>query len=49
MKSHLKADDTFEIIVTTVFSIVNMGYEPFESSKIEQKRKLIKYVFSNLE
>jgi len=26
-----------------------MAYELFESSKIEQKRKLINYVFSNLE
>jgi len=26
-----------------------MAYELFESSKIEQKRKIINYVFSNLE
>ena len=26
-----------------------MAYELFESSKIEQKRKLVNYVFSNLE
>lgn len=49
IKKHLKADETFKINVNTVFSIANMAYELFESSKIEQKRKLINYVFSNLE
>ena len=49
IKKHLKADETFKITVNTVFSIANMAYELFESSKIEQKRKLINYVFSNLE
>ena len=49
IKKHLKADETFKITVNTVFSIASMAYELFESSKIEQKRKLINYVFSNLE
>lgn len=35
--------------MNTVFSIASMAYELFESSNIEQKRKLINYVFSNLE
>ncbi len=49
IKKHLKADETFKITVNTVFSIASMAYELFESSKIEQIRKLITYVFSNLE
>ena len=49
IKKHLKADETFKITVNTVFSIASIAYELFESSKIEQKRKLINYVFSNLE
>lgn len=49
VKKHLKADETFKVTVNTVFSIASMAYELFESSKIEQKRKLINYVFSNLE
>ena len=49
IKNHQKADETFKITVNTVFSIASMAYELFESSKIEQKRKLINYVFSNLE
>ena len=40
---------TIKFTVNTVFSIAHMAYELFESSKIEQKRKLISYVFSNLE
>ena len=48
-KKHLKADGTFKITVNTVFSIASMAYELFESSKIVKKRKLINYVFSNLE
>ena len=49
IKKHLKADETFKITVNAVFSIAKKTYELFESSKIEQKRKLINYVFSNLE
>lgn len=49
IKKHLKADETFKLTVNTVLSIASKAYELFESSKIEQKRKLINYVFSNLE
>ncbi|MEX0999760.1 MAG: hypothetical protein WD000_07360 [Thermodesulfobacteriota bacterium] len=49
IKNHLKADETFKITVNTVLSIAYMAFDLFESSKIEQKRKLINYVFSNLE
>ncbi len=49
IKKHLKADETFKITVNAVLSIASMAYELFESSQIEQKRKLINYVFSKLE
>ncbi len=49
MKNHLKADQNFKLTVNTVLSIASKAYELFESSNIEQKRKLINYVFSNLE
>jgi site-specific DNA recombinase len=49
IKNHLKADQNFKLTVNTVLSIASKAYELFESSNIEQKRKLINYVFSNLE
>ena len=49
MRNYLKADQNFKITVNTVLSIASKAFELFESSKIEQKRKLINFVFSNLE
>jgi len=49
LKSYLKADENFKITVNTVLSIASKAYELFESSNIVQKRKLISFVFSNLE
>lgn len=49
IKSYLKADETFKLTVNTVLSIASKAFDLFESSKIEQKRKLINHVFSNLE
>jgi len=49
IKSYLKADETFKITANTVLSIASKAYDLFLSSTIEQKRKLISYVFSNLE
>ncbi len=49
IKNYLRADETFKLTVNTVLSIASKAYELFESSNIEQKRKLINYVFSNLE
>ena len=48
IKSYLKADESFKITVNTILSIASKAYEIFESSNIEQKRKLINYVFSNI-
>jgi len=49
IKNHLKADESFQVTVNTVLSLASKAYEIFESSNIEQKRKLINYVFSNLQ
>jgi len=49
MKNYLKADQNFKLTVNTVLSIATKAYELFVSSNIEQKRKLINYVFSSLE
>jgi len=49
IKQYLKADQNFEITVNTELSITSKAYELFESSNIEQERKLINSVFSNLE
>lgn len=48
-KSYLKADETYKMIVHTVLLVASKAYDFFESSKIERKRKLINYAFSNLE
>jgi len=45
VKNYLKADGTFQVTVKTVLSLASKAYEIFESSNIEQKRKLINYVF----
>lgn len=49
MKNYLKADKNFKLTVNTVLSLASKAFELFESSNIEQKRKLINFVFSNLE
>lgn len=48
MGNHEKGDDTFKTTVEALFSLASKAYENFESSKIEQKRQLIAFVFSNL-
>ena len=48
IKKYLKADENFKLTVNTILSIASKAYEIFESSNIDQKRKLINYVFSNL-
>ncbi len=49
LKNYLRADENFKITVNTALSIASKAYELFERSNIEQKRKLISFVFSNLE
>lgn len=47
-KNHEGGDDSFKMAVEGLFSIASTAYEIFESSKIEEKRQLIGFVFSNL-
>ena len=47
-KNHENGDDSFKITVEGLFSIASTAYEIFESSKIEEKRQLIGFVFSKL-
>jgi site-specific DNA recombinase len=42
------ADKEFGITLTSIISLASRAYEIFESSKIEQKRQLINFMFSNL-
>jgi len=46
--NHEKGDDSFKTTVEALFSVASKAYDIFESSKIEQKRQLIAFVFSNL-
>lgn len=46
--NHEKGDDSFKTMVEALFSLASRAYEIFQSSKIEQKRQLIAFVFSNL-
>lgn len=48
MGNHEKGDDKFKTTVEALFSLASKAYENFESSKIEQKRQLMAFVFSNL-
>ncbi len=47
--NHEKGDDSFRTTVESLLSVASQAYEIFESSKIEQKRQLIGFVFSNLQ
>ncbi len=45
---HGKGDDSFKTTVEALFSLASRAHDLFERSKIEQKRQLIAFVFSNL-
>jgi hypothetical protein len=45
---HNQADEKFAITLTSLISLASRAYEIFESSKIEEKRRLINFMFSNL-
>ncbi len=49
MANHSAGDDSFRTTVESLFSIASQAYQIFESSKIEQKRQLIGFLFSNLQ
>ena len=42
------ADEQFGTTLTSLISLASKAYDIFESSKIEQKRQLINFMFSNL-
>ncbi len=46
--NHEEGDNSFKMTVESLFSLASRAYDIFESSKIEQKRQLITFVFSNL-
>ena len=49
LTAHHKADDSFRITVSSLVSLASKAYELFKSSKNEQKRQLINFMFSNLQ
>lgn len=48
-KFHLEADEKFTVTLTTLLDLASRAYELFESSKVEQKRRLINFLLYNLE
>lgn len=48
INNHEAGDDSFKTTVESLFSLASRAYDIFMSSKIEQKRQLIAFVFSNL-
>ncbi len=46
--AHHAADDSFKITVSTLLSVASRAHELFMSSKNEQKRQLLNFMFSNL-
>lgn len=49
LEKHTKADEQFKIALSTLLSLSSRIGSLFESSKTYEKRKLIGFVFSNLE
>ena len=48
-EQHQKADKSAKIHIITAFQLITNAYKLFEVSKIEQKRQLIRFVFSKRE
>lgn len=47
--AHHAADDSYRVTVSSLISLVSRAYQLFQSSKNEQKRRLINFMFSNLQ
>ncbi|MBM2821234.1 MAG: recombinase [Candidatus Berkelbacteria bacterium] len=45
---HSKADKEFYLTITNLLDISTRAYELYESSKLDQKRQLLNFMFSNL-
>lgn len=48
LSAHTKADESFNITVSTLLDLASRAYDLFESSKVAQKRALINFTLSNL-
>ena len=48
-KFYLEADEKFTVTLTTLLKLASNAYKLFESSKVEQKRRLINFLLYNLE
>jgi site-specific DNA recombinase len=49
MTLHTDADEDFAISVSTLLELCSQAYETFQSSEVEQKRQLLKFLFTNLQ
>ncbi|MCP4050105.1 MAG: hypothetical protein GY730_05300 [bacterium] len=49
LQQHAIADEEYGTTLTTLMDLASRAYELFEKSKVDQKRKLINFVLSNLE
>jgi len=49
LKDHSKGDEAFLINSSYLLELANRAFELFESSQTDKKRKLINFVFVNLE
>ncbi len=48
LASHHGVDDSFRITLSSLISVMSRAYEIFQSSKNEQKRQLVNFMFTNL-
>jgi len=48
LELHTKADEAFNVTVSSLMGLASRAYELFESSKVDQKRQLMSFVLSNL-
>ena len=48
LESQTKADEVFYVTVKSILDLCSHAYEIFENSSIEQKRKLLSYLVSNI-
>lgn len=49
MGAHVDADKTSLITVKTVLDLAKRAKEIYESSKVDEKRQILNFLFSNLE
>jgi len=47
LEEHTKADETYYLTVATVFAIAKGALELFESSEVDEKRAILKFIIQN--